>query len=138
MREQHRVLDRMVKHGYITEKQAAEAKQEELSFAEGIFPIQAPHFVFYVKDVLIKMCEKGQLELPEDTDCSQLVYRGGLRVPLLRANHAFRAVALPEPGETEVDIVYDPASFKFGLLLSLWGLALAVAFAVLAVRCVTS
>ena len=78
--EQHRVLDRMVKHGYITEKQATEAKQEELAFAEGTFPIQAPHFVFYVKDVLTKMCEKGQLELPEDTDCSQLVYRGGLRV----------------------------------------------------------
>ena len=80
VREQHRVLDRMVKHGYITEKQAAEAKQEELSFAEGTFPIQAPHFVFYVKDVLTEMCEKGQLEVPEDTDCSQLVYRGGLRV----------------------------------------------------------
>jgi membrane peptidoglycan carboxypeptidase len=79
-RRQHYVLDLMVEHGYITDKQAAEAKQEELSFAEGTFPVQAPHFVFYVKDVVTKMCEKGRLELPEDTDCSQLVYRGGLRV----------------------------------------------------------
>lgn len=80
IQEQHEVLDLMVKHGYITEEQAEEAKQEELIFEEGTFPIRAPHFVFYVKDVLTKMCEKGRLELPEDTDCSQLVYRGGLRV----------------------------------------------------------
>jgi membrane peptidoglycan carboxypeptidase len=79
-RRQHYVLDLMVEHGYITQRQADEAKQEELTFEEGTFPIRAPHFVFYVKDVLIEMCEKGRLELPEDTDCSQLVYRGGLRV----------------------------------------------------------
>jgi membrane peptidoglycan carboxypeptidase len=77
---QHEVLDLMVKHGYITQEQAEEAKQQELSFEEGTFPIRAPHFVFYVKDVLTEMCEKGRLNLPEDTDCSQLVYRGGLRV----------------------------------------------------------
>ena len=79
-RRQHYVLDLMVDHGYISQRQADEAKQEELIFEEGTFPIRAPHFVFYVRDVLISMCEKGRLELPEDTDCSQLVYRGGLRV----------------------------------------------------------
>jgi len=79
-RRQHYVLDLMVEHDYINQRQADEAKQEELAFEEGTFPIRAPHFVFYVRDVLIKMCEKGRLELPEDTDCSQLVYRGGLRV----------------------------------------------------------
>ncbi len=77
---QHYVLDLMVEHGYITQEQAEEAKKEELSFEEGSFPIRAPHFVFYVKDVLTKMCQKGMLELPEDTDCLNLVYRGGLRV----------------------------------------------------------
>ncbi len=79
-RRQHYVLDLMVEHDYISQRQADEAKQEELTFEEGTFPIRAPHFVFYVRDVLISMCEKGRLELPEDTDCSQLVYRGGLRV----------------------------------------------------------
>jgi membrane peptidoglycan carboxypeptidase len=79
-RRQHYVLDLMVEHGYITQQQAEEAKQEELSFEEGTFPIRAPHFVFYVKDVLTEMCEKGRLQLAEDTDCSQMVYRGGLRV----------------------------------------------------------
>jgi len=77
---QHYVLDLMAEHGYITQEQAEEAKKEELSFEEGSFPIRAPHFVFYVKDVLTKMCQKGMLELPEDTDCLNLVYRGGLRV----------------------------------------------------------
>jgi membrane peptidoglycan carboxypeptidase len=80
IRRQHYVLDLMVDHDYITQKQADEAKQEELAFEEGTFPIQAPHFVFYVKDTLTKMCEKGRLDLPEDTDCTQLVYRGGLRI----------------------------------------------------------
>ncbi len=80
VQEQHRVLDLMVKHGYISQGQADDAKQEEMSFEEGTFPIRAPHFVFYVKDVITKMCEKGRLDLPEDIDCSQLVYRGGLRV----------------------------------------------------------
>jgi len=79
-RRQQYVLDLMVDHGYITQRQADEAKQEELTFEEGTFPIRAPHFVFYVKDALTKMCEKGLLELPEDTDCSQVVYRAGLRV----------------------------------------------------------
>ena len=79
-RRQQYVLDLMVERGYITQQQAEEAKQEELAFEEGTFPIRAPHFVFYVKDVITKMCEKGQLQLAEDTDCSQLVYRGGLRV----------------------------------------------------------
>jgi membrane peptidoglycan carboxypeptidase len=79
-RRQHYVLDLMVEHDYISQRKADEAKQEELIFEEGTFPIRAPHFVFYVRDILISMCEKGRLELPEDTDCSQLVYRGGLRV----------------------------------------------------------
>ncbi|MCJ7511062.1 MAG: transglycosylase domain-containing protein [Dehalococcoidia bacterium] len=79
-RRQQYVLDLMVEHGYITQQQADEAKKEELVFEEGTFPIRAPHFVFYVKDVITKMCEKGQLQLAPDTDCSQLVDRGGLRV----------------------------------------------------------
>jgi membrane peptidoglycan carboxypeptidase len=79
-RRQHEVLDLMVKHRYITQEQADEAKREEMSFEEGTFPILAPHFVFYVKDVITKMCEKGRLQLAKDTDCSQLVYHGGLRV----------------------------------------------------------
>jgi membrane peptidoglycan carboxypeptidase len=77
---QHHVLDLMVEHGYITQEQADAAKQEQLSFASSSFPILAPHFVFYVKDVVIKMCERGMLQVPKDTDCQTLLTRGGLRI----------------------------------------------------------
>jgi uncharacterized membrane protein YfhO len=41
----------------------------------------------------------------------------GEEQPILRANHAFRAVALPE-GESHVAFRYDPLSFRFGLWIS--------------------
>jgi len=46
------VLGLMVKQGYITQPQADEAEQETLHFAATLFPIQAPHFVMYVRDKL--------------------------------------------------------------------------------------
>ncbi|HDN79385.1 MAG TPA: penicillin-binding protein 1C [Chloroflexi bacterium] len=46
------VLDLMVKHGYITPEEARLAYEEKLHFAPTPFPIQAPHFVFYVKNLL--------------------------------------------------------------------------------------
>ncbi len=42
----------------------------------------------------------------------------GAERPLLRANHAFRAVRL-EPGRHEVEFRYEPASLRWGLGLSL-------------------
>jgi 1A family penicillin-binding protein len=43
------VLDLMRKQGYIDEEQARLAKAERLHFASTPFPIQAPHFVMYVR-----------------------------------------------------------------------------------------
>ncbi|MFH1484976.1 MAG: PBP1A family penicillin-binding protein [Chloroflexota bacterium] len=62
------VLDLMVRHGYIAEKEAEEAKKEELHFATQTIPIQAPHFVMYVRELL---------ERKYGVDA---VYRGGLQV----------------------------------------------------------
>jgi penicillin-binding protein 1C len=45
-------LDRMVTEGYITEKQAAVAKGEEIQVFQKKFDIKAPHFVFYVRRYL--------------------------------------------------------------------------------------
>jgi hypothetical protein len=62
---------------------------------------------------------------------SDLFYPGweatvdGAAAPVLRANHAFRAVALA-PGEHVVEFRYRPATFRVGAALSL-GAALAVA-----------
>jgi len=52
LRKKDVVLDRMEKTGYITAKQATEAKSEKLVFAEITNSIKAPDFVLYVKKYL--------------------------------------------------------------------------------------
>jgi hypothetical protein len=46
----------------------------------------------------------------------------GTPAPILRANYAFRAVALAE-GQHRVELTYRPLSFRLGVMLSLLGLA---------------
>ncbi len=46
------VLDLMAKQGYVTPDRADLAKAEDLQFASTPFPIQAPHFVAYVRQWL--------------------------------------------------------------------------------------
>ena len=46
------VLDLMVKHGDISAEAARLAKAESLQYAASAFPIEAPHFVFYVWNLL--------------------------------------------------------------------------------------
>lgn len=65
---QSTVLDLMVRQGYITEKEAEAVRKEEHHFATQTFPIEAPHFVMYVRELLEK-------KFGVDA-----VYRGGLRV----------------------------------------------------------
>lgn len=62
------VLRRMVEEGYITSLQAEEALSEPLNYALSHTEIKAPHFVFFVRDLLY---EKYGVEKVE---------RGGLRV----------------------------------------------------------
>ncbi len=65
---QAEVLRRMVEDGYITPLQAEEAKAQVLTYSLSTTDIQAPHFVFFVRDLLY---EKYGIETVE---------RGGLRV----------------------------------------------------------
>lgn len=62
------VLDQMVEDGYITSATATEAKNTPLTLTHRVTNIHAPHFVFYVKDLLER--EFGQ----------KTVETGGLRV----------------------------------------------------------
>lgn len=62
------VLRRMVEEKFITQEQADAALKEELKFATDTINIKAPHFVFYVKDLL------------SDKYSAQVIERGGLRV----------------------------------------------------------
>lgn len=53
-RRQELVLDLMVKHGFISPEQAEEARAAPLHFAEPKQQVKAPHFVNYVRDLLIQ------------------------------------------------------------------------------------
>ncbi|MDP2728179.1 MAG: transglycosylase domain-containing protein, partial [Dehalococcoidia bacterium] len=62
------VLDLMVRNEFITEAQAAAARREELHFAPQRFPIRAPHFVMYVREML------------NEKYGAEALFRGGLKV----------------------------------------------------------
>lgn len=61
-------LDLMAKNGYLTPQQADAVYAEPIALAPPAIDIVAPHFVFYVRDML------------EQRYGPDLVYRGGLRV----------------------------------------------------------
>lgn len=65
---QKEVLRRMAEDGYITEEQAKTAEKEVLTYALSRTDIKAPHFVFYVRDLLF------------ETYGEEMVRTGGLRV----------------------------------------------------------
>ncbi|PIS42809.1 MAG: hypothetical protein COT24_01615 [Candidatus Kerfeldbacteria bacterium CG08_land_8_20_14_0_20_40_16] len=65
---QQYILDLMAENGYITEQQASEARDEKLDFKQRIENINAPHFVFYIKELLTekygeRMVEQGGLKV---------------------------------------------------------------------------
>lgn len=70
---QKEVLTRMAELKYISQKQKEEALSEELVFSTPQSPLYAPHFVMYIKDLLIKkyglaMVEKGGLYVTTSLD----------------------------------------------------------------------
>jgi 1A family penicillin-binding protein len=72
-KRQEEVLTAMEQLKYITPQQKADALKEELVFASPQTPIYAPHFVMYVKDLLVKkyglaMVEKGGLNVITSLD----------------------------------------------------------------------
>ena len=70
---QKEVLARMTEQKFITKRQEEDAAKEELTFQPIQNPIHAPHFVMYVKDLLVKkyglsMVEKGGLSVKTTLD----------------------------------------------------------------------
>ncbi len=70
---QGEVLRRMVEDGYITPLQAEQAKSEVLKYALSNNDIKAPHFVFFVRDLLyekygVETVEKGGLRVTTTLD----------------------------------------------------------------------
>jgi len=74
-KRQKEVLEKMVELKFISRKEAIEAQKEDLKFKPPITPIYAPHFVMYVKDLLVKryglpIVEKGGLTVKTSLDLS--------------------------------------------------------------------
>ncbi len=118
VQRQHEVLDLMVNHGYITEEDAATAKEEELTIASASFDIQAPHFVFYVQDQVTRMCEDGVFSAPNGVACDQVVFRGGLRIV------TSLDLGLQEAAEATVEDVVSSGEARHGghngALVAIW------------------
>ncbi len=67
------VLERMLEDGYIDEQQKSQALEQSLSYAPPQVGIRAPHFVLYVKDLLVQKygeaaVEKGGLKVTTSLD----------------------------------------------------------------------
>jgi hypothetical protein len=92
---------------------------------KGVFQSNAAIKVYENNRVLIdvQLSEPGVLVLTDAFYPGWKVFVGGKEQTIRRANYLFRAVELPA-GNHRVEFVYDPISFKIGLMIS----SLTVAF----------
>jgi 1A family penicillin-binding protein len=107
---QEQVLRTMVENKYLTPQQAQEALTQELIFAPQKTDIRAPHFVMYVKDLLVekygqKMVEEGGLEVRTSLDSkiqdfAQAVVTQEIdQLKKLRISNGAALVTNPQTGE---------------------------------------
>jgi len=109
-KRQLQVLQSMRESGYITEQEQKEAASEELKFSQIRDNINSPHFVFYVKDLLVqefgeKTVEQGGLNVITSLDLDvQKIAEDAIATEegTLRGNNWYNAatvVAKPGTGE---------------------------------------
>jgi len=107
---QERVLQRMFEDGYITEEERQQAKDAELIFAPATVGIKAPHFVLYVKELLVekfgeKMVEQGGLKVTTTLDldlqdfAQQTVATEVAELKKLKVSNGAALVTNPKSGE---------------------------------------
>lgn len=107
---QHQVLDRMVAEKYISPQQAQQAKTEKLVFNQQKIDITAPHFVMYIKDLLVKkygeaLVHQGGLEVITSLDLDtqqiteQAIDRELQKLKNLNVTNAAAMVTNPQTGE---------------------------------------
>jgi len=104
------VLKKMVENGYITEEQSQIARAEKLKYASGENEINAPHFVMYIKELLVqkygeKMVEQGGLEVITSLDLSlqetvqKIVKNEITQLAAFRISNGSALVTDPKTGE---------------------------------------
>lgn len=104
------VLRRMVEDGYITALQAEEAVSEPLNYAISQTEIKAPHFVFYVRDLLyeeygVEKVERGglrvytTLDLELQQSVQQIVNEEITKLENYRVSNGAALITKPDTGE---------------------------------------
>jgi len=104
------VLFRMKEDGYITEEKIKEALAEPLNFRKQETEIKSPHFVMYIKDILVqkygeKMVEEGGLEVLTSLDLeiqetAQKIVREEIdKLKPLRISNGAALITNPKTGE---------------------------------------
>lgn len=104
------VLRRMVEERFLTEVQAEKIYQTALIFAQPKTDIQAPHFVMYVKDLLVqeygeRMVEEGGLEVITSLDldiqkmAEEIVAGEIKKLTPLQVNNGAALITRPASGE---------------------------------------
>lgn len=107
---QSEVLRRMVEEGFISQEEAEKTKSENLALAPQRISIHAPHFVMYIKDLLIgkygqKLVEQGglrvvtSLDLPLQEEVEKIVKNEILKLSFLRVGNGAALVTDPKTGE---------------------------------------
>jgi len=107
---QHQVLDRMVKEGFISQEQAQDAKKEKIILAPQRTNIKAPHFVMYIKDLLVqeyglRQVEQGgllvttSLDLQLQETAQRIVSQEVAELASLRVGNGAALVTNPQTGE---------------------------------------
>ena len=107
---QKEVLRRMVEDGYITDQERQLAETEPLNFATAKIDIKAPHFVFYVKDLLVekyglRTVEEGGLRVTTSLDLDLQTYAQAslsaqiAKLKSLRVGNGAALITTPDTGE---------------------------------------
>jgi len=70
------VLDKMAEQGYVSKEKSEQAKQQKIAFVKRKENITAPHFVMYVRQLLVdkygeKMVDEGGLKVTTSLDLSK-------------------------------------------------------------------
>jgi 1A family penicillin-binding protein len=110
IQRQHHALNRMVEDGYITPQQSLEAKKTKIVLRPQHAEIKSPHFVMYVKDILVekygtRMVEEGGLEVytsldPQIQEMAEQEVREEIeRLFPMRVTNGAALVTKPQTGE---------------------------------------
>ncbi len=110
MLRQHQVLNKMLQAGYILPDQLETAKKEKIILAPRQANIKAPHFVMYVKNLLVekygsRVVEQGGLKVTTSLDlkiqqmAEEKVKQEIARLAQLRVSNGAALVTNPQTGE---------------------------------------